>query len=299
VLPYLHLGVNPDADPLSATFDTLVVLGGKKKQFPYRLPDGGTYLVDYFFGMGNDAWSTFIRSVEAEEFADFAGDGMYFDEFSSGARSEYAEGTTYWDQASVVIDTSVTPNVVASKVVNLALANAALRDGLIDTLLAQKKVVWANWEPTTEHDVDAGLPQFVEFPAIANASRAHLASPLAYVGFGITTPRSMMNNIAFFLRMGVLPGFYATAELTEAPIAGDIFPITPKLLTSGVVAGEERIVTARSGTFGFGNASRLAVTIYDVTGAVRCTTTGVLADGTTTANVSLGPGEVAIVAKAP
>jgi hypothetical protein len=75
--------------------------------------------------------------------------------------------------------------------------------------------------------------------------------------------------------------------------------LTPLEINSGYIIGKERIVTKRSGTFGWHSADAFRVFIYDADGHQKTQYAVPAADGRpTSVTVDLSPGQIAIIVKA-
>jgi len=69
------------------------------------------------------------------------------------------------------------------------------------------------------------------------------------------------------LDRGCLYSWYSSSVIPiYKTLTEHMFPFTPVELHSGYVIGKERILTNRSGTFGWGDASDMDVYVYDDTG---------------------------------
>jgi len=134
-------------------------------------------------------------------------------------------------------------------------------------------VLIANGQPRTETMTRLHFPRFVEAWHPTKMRRAHLYCPL---GLGspdrIASEDDIAANIRDNLEAGGLWYYYCTwgrVRLTRPTITEHMYPFTPIELRAGMLFGEERILTSRSGMFGWGDASGHRVFVYDVKGYLQ------------------------------
>jgi len=83
----------------------------------------------------------------------------------------------------------------------------------------------------------------------------HLGTPLVFTGYALGLPGYNYGKEAMD---------YGGIPFTRAGPWNDLmFPITPIELRPGVILAEERILTNRSGRFGWGDSSAFKVSVYD------------------------------------
>ena len=110
------------------------------------------------------------------------------------------------------------------------------------------------------------FPRFVETGSLSHCASAQLFSP---IGLGDhLTERSELDAYHVMLRVldfGCLYYWYGDLHVvpTHPHLPIYMFPITPLELHEGYILGEERIVTNRSGRFGWGDRSRHEVHVFD------------------------------------
>nr|HPM85322.1 hypothetical protein [Candidatus Anammoximicrobium sp.] len=110
------------------------------------------------------------------------------------------------------------------------------------------------------------FPRFVETGSISRCTRAQMYSPIA-LGDHLTE-RSELDAYRVMLRAldyGCL--YYWYNDLTVVPthphLTSYMFPATPIELGDGYLIAKERIVTNRSGLFGWGDSARPEVHVFD------------------------------------
>jgi hypothetical protein len=130
------------------------------------------------------------------------------------------------------------------------------------------KFVVANSQAATRTMQRFSFPRFVETAATANLALAHLGSP---VGLGDRLRQrdaaSIARGIHAHLERGVLYYYYAPqATLQQPNLTMYMFPFTPRRLRDGTLWGEERILTSRSGRFGWDDLSSHTAHVFDTAG---------------------------------
>ncbi len=192
----------------------------------------------------------------------------------------------YWDEmsrsAQLVIDNaedgfSAYPNLqtmtIARKVALVPLYCRDFQEHHARRLLDAGKVLIANGQPETETLTRLRFPRFVEAWHPTNLRNAHLYCPL-----GLGSPDRIRHeddlavNIRENLEQGGLWYYYlgwSRVKLTRRTITEHMFPFTPIELRAGMLYGRERILTSRSGLFGWGDRSPRRVYVYDRKGVCQ------------------------------
>lgn len=187
-------------------------------------------------------------------------DGVYWDEMAySRYRYHYGEP---WDGCSGDIDPAT---------------GKLLRRKASVTLLSQPFVLYharrimargpllANGAPHTRSLANLHFQTFVETAAISNCLRAILYSPVA-LGDHISerTETDAYRWMVSALDYGCLYSWYSYQVWAyHETLAKYMFPTTPVELHEGFIIGRERIVTNRSGLFGWGDRSQREVHVFD------------------------------------
>jgi hypothetical protein len=123
----------------------------------------------------------------------------------------------------------------------------------------------ANGQPHTRTIGRLQTQRFVETGSIANCSRAVLYSPIA-LGDHLTerTEEDAYRWMLKALNYGCLYNWYSDRILPTRPtLASYMFPITPMELHEGAIIGRERILTRVSGLYGWGDASKHTVHVFN------------------------------------
>jgi len=196
-------------------------------------------------------------------------DGVYWDEFEY-SRYQYAyhlaedgRGGLPWDEVSADIDPKTLKVVRLKSAVELI--SQPFRLALARSILARGPLV-ANGQPHTRTMLQLHFPRFVETGSISRCTRAQMYSPIA-LGDHLTE-RSELDAYRVMLRAldyGCL--YYWYNDLTVVPthphLTSYMFPATPIELGDGYLIAKERIVTNRSGLFGWGDSARPEVHVFD------------------------------------
>ena len=204
----------------------------------------------------------------------FGCEGVYWDEFE---RSRYLyhyddfSGPTGlpWDGVSADIDPrSMKISRLKSSV---TLLSQPFRAVLVRRIL-QNHLLVANGQPYTQTMTKLHFPRIVETGSISNCALAELYSPIA-LGDHLTE-RSEVDAYHVMLRaldFGCVYYWYNDFLVipTHVQLTHYMFPITPVELHEGYIIGQERIVSNRSGLFGWGDSSRHEVHVFDDQGARR------------------------------
>lgn len=194
-------------------------------------------------------------------------DGVYWDEMAySRYRYHYGEP---WDGCSADIDPQ-TMRIRRLKS-SVTLVTGPWRVALAKRILARGPLI-ANGAPHTRTMANLHFPRFVETGSISHCTGAQLFTPIA-LGDHLTE-RSEVDAYRVMLRAldyGCV--YYWYNDLTVVPthphLTRFMFPITPLELHKGFIIGEERIITNRSGLFGWGDDSGHEVSVFDDAGRRR------------------------------
>ena len=121
-----------------------------------------------------------------------------------------------------------------------------------------------NGAPHSRTIANLKIQNFTETGSITNCHRTILHSPVA-LGDHLTE-RSQKDCYSVMLRAldwGCLYNWYSGVIPTHATITEHMFPATPIELHEGYILCKERILTNRSGNFGWGDRSGFAIHVYD------------------------------------
>ncbi len=191
-------------------------------------------------------------------------DGVYWDEHEY-SRFYYHYGEP-WDGLSGDID-ATTHEVIRQKSA-VTLLTESWRLALAKRILARGSLI-GNGPPITRARMALKFPCFVETGSITNCTQAHLHSPIA-LGDHLTeyNEQDAYGTMVAALDYGCVYHWYndVTVVPTHHTITRYMYPFTPIELHEGYVIAQERILANRSGLFGWGDASRHEVHVFNETG---------------------------------
>ncbi|MBU0608078.1 MAG: hypothetical protein KKI08_09320, partial [Armatimonadetes bacterium] len=187
-------------------------------------------------------------------------DGVYWDELVHSAYSyHYGEP---WDGCSGDIDPQ-TGKLIRKKS-SVTLVSQPFVVYHIKRILA-RGLLMANGAPHTRTIADLHYQTFVETASISNCLRAILYSPVA-LGDHISERKEIdaYRWMTSALDFGCLYSWYGPSVWADYPtLTQYMFPTTPVELHEGFIIGQERIVTNRSGLFGWGDKSKHEVHVFN------------------------------------
>jgi hypothetical protein len=145
---------------------------------------------------------------------------------------------------------------------------------LVKYLRDNGKMITANGPVETRTLLNLKMPVFVEtYGSFSTLLMTHLGSPWGYANHPVPDPaRDVYYSYAYQMRRildygGILALSTSWADepkgLTFLQL---IYPITPMELRAGMVFGEERILTNRSGRYGWPDSSPADVYVFDADG---------------------------------
>ncbi|MBI5684580.1 MAG: hypothetical protein HZC54_05840 [Verrucomicrobia bacterium] len=291
---YFHCFINAEEDA-AKKFPEARVLRSDGSHADYGQPFYGI-----FFPTESNAYGRAIRRNVDIILNDIKADGVYWDELEYSAYA-YHFGEP-WDGCSADIDAK-TMKIRRLKS-SVTLLSQLWRVALIKEIMARGPFI-ANGQPHTRTVAQLKFPRFCETGSISNCTRAQLHSPIA-LGDHLTerSEEDAYRNMVAALDYGCVSHWYGDQTVIPAyeTITKFMYPITPVELHEGYLIAKERILTNRSGLFGWGDASKHEVHVYDDTGrevpSFKVPT--VERDGATFTELRIGEGwSAAIVRKQP
>lgn len=191
-------------------------------------------------------------------------DGVYWDELEYSAyHYHYGEP---WDGVSADVDPKSFK--ISQLKSSVTLVTQPWRLELAKEILAKGPLI-ANGSPHTRTMMDLHFPRFVETGSISACAKAQLYTPIA-LGDHLTE-QSEEDAYRVMLRAldyGCVYYWYndMTVIPTHSHVTQYMFPITPIELGPGYILGKERILTRKSGIFGWGDGSQHEVHLFDPSG---------------------------------
>lgn len=251
----------------------LIDANGKHLSYPYAYPLP-LYLPTRENSYGKSLWR-YVRTILDE----IGAAGIYWDEMTHSIL-EFAHDAP-WDGVTVAIDPQT--HAVTGKRSSVNLLMQPLRLDIVRHVREHGKFLMANTQPATRTMLDEKIIRFVETGTYSALAGTHLGCP---IGLGNHHPEETRADSATHVRRlleygAVYYGHYYREEPAAWNFASLMFPITPVALGEGMVLGEERIHTARSGRFGWPDGAAAAVTVVDAKGerAAKPDVTEVVEDG--------------------
>jgi hypothetical protein len=159
-----------------------------------------------------------------------------------------------WDNCTVKISPATHEVIQKLSIPNL-LTMPWLED-MLKYLKAHDKKLLANGPQATRTLQNHNILHFVEEGmGETGLIAAQLSTPLAWNGYdmGIRGYKLLKNSL----------NFGALAITWSGPWSNHLFPFTPIELHKGYIIGKERIITNKSGRFGWGDNSKAEVYVYD------------------------------------
>lgn len=174
--------------------------------------------------------------------------------FADGLAHGYGGLFTYdrWDGHTAEID----PNskTITRKCGSVNLLGQELLIEMVRKFNVRGAVVIANSYPAARTLDRENIIYCVETGG-GDASLAHLHLAPTVIALGdpgrIHSERDVYDDTLAKLKWGALYFFYSEGTLTHRTLASEMFPITVEEIHDGVVKGKERIVTFRSGVYGW------------------------------------------------
>ncbi|HPA17925.1 MAG TPA: sugar-binding protein [Verrucomicrobiae bacterium] len=255
---YFHCYIDSEENA-AAKFPDARVLRSDGSHADYGQPFYGI-----FFPTEGNAYGRAIRRNVDIILDDIKADGVYWDELEYSAYAyHYGEP---WDGCSADID--ATTMKIRRLKSSVTLLSQPWRVALIKEIMARGPFI-ANGQPRTRTVARLKFPRFVETGNISNCARAQLHSPIA-LGDHLTErcEEDAYRNMVAALDYGCVSHWYSDVQVMPAyeTITKYMYPITPIELHEGYIIAKERILTNRSGLFGWGDASKHEVHVFDDTG---------------------------------
>ncbi|MEA3400423.1 MAG: LamG domain-containing protein [Armatimonadota bacterium] len=177
---------------------------------------------------------------------DIGCDGAFMDGFMLGYGSPWTHDR--WDGHTVRIDPET--KTVTRRVGSVLLLSQPSMVEFTRRMTDRGAVIVAN-SPVVTRTVGA-LPLIVDQECIAGPN-VHLAQTSASLGnpSRINSEADVYRDVLDKLQWANLYFYYGEGELTYPSLPQQMYPITIEELRSGTVKGEERIVTMRSGVYGW------------------------------------------------
>jgi hypothetical protein len=224
--------------------------------YAYRLP---LYLPTRENSYGKALWRFVHTCLD-----DIGTSGLYWDEMSHSIL-EFAYQAP-WDGCTVRIDPKT--HAVKGRASSVTLLMQPLQLDIVKYLRDRGKFLMANTQATTRTMLEQHIVRFVETGTYSAMVGTHLGCPLGLGNHHLEkTQADAARNAREILRQGgVYYGWQYLREPATWNFTDVMYPITPVELHDGVVLGVERILTSRSGCFGWPDGAAATVYVVDAKG---------------------------------
>lgn len=291
VLPYFHCFIETSKDAKERYKDSISLLPDGT-QADYGKPDLPLFFPTLENSFGKD------QEKEIELLLDkFGFDGIYWDEFEY-SRAKYHYGQVH-DGYSADIDPKT--NKIIRLKSSITLLTQPWRIKMVEKILNEKKkLLVINGNPHTETIMKYKVPRFVETGSISNCTKAQLFTPIA-LGDHLTerSEKDCYRKMLEALDYGCVYYWYYYLIWPEYPtLTSYMFPITPIEINKGYIIGKERIITKRSGYFGWGDNSEAEVHYFNEEGReIKKDTEKIKKDKKTYYKIELGENESCVLVR--
>ena len=259
-LVYFHAFISTGKEAASEyDKNRMVSETGELQSYPYR------YDMPLFVPTENNQYGAALENYFDIAFDSIDADGIYWDEMAY-SKTPYTYNPQQWDSCSVLMD--LYKHKIVKKRSHLSLLVQKFKIKKIKYILNRGKALVGNTHPATQSMMQFHFPRFVETAKLSYLSRAHLFSP---IGLGDRlqprTEQDIIEQIRQHLLHGCLYYYYRyDIPLSHPNLTRYMYPFTPIELHEGVLIGEERILAAKSGIFGWGDESEAEVHVFNSEG---------------------------------
>ena len=279
--------------------------GGEEKYADARLLDGQGRHVMYPHGFRLPLYVPTLENSYGQEIPKFidvildeiGAAGVYWDEMSHSVL--WYAYQPEWDGVSAIINTDT--HELVRKVSCVPLLTQPLRLELVKKVRDAGAFLMANTQAPTRTMMQQKVVRFVETGSFTAMRATHLGCPLGLGNHNDdhTTAEAARNALGIIRESGLYYGHYYVREPEDWNFFAPMFPFTPVELREGVIIGEDRIVTATSGRFGFpdGAAAEVYVVSGDGLQAADADVTEVIEDGKRLYEIRMPSDQFAVVVR--
>ncbi len=257
VLVYFHCFISTEeAAPEKYADARILAADGTGQEYPTGRPSEKG-LFPMFLPLENNDYGQKMREYVEMILDECGADGVYWDEMGQ-SHWQFHYGNP-WDGVSADVDPETL--TITRKKSSVTLITQPFRRKLVERILDDNVPLIGNGAPITTTMSQYHFPRFIETASVSNLLRGQLYTP---IGLGDhrseVTGRDCASNMRRYLNYGGLYYFYHMQVTGAYPsITTQMFPCTPIELHEGYIIAEERILTNRSGNFGWGDASHFEV----------------------------------------
>ncbi len=256
-----------------------------------------TYMHVYVPTLEPGHWGEEIAKVVDVILDSIGVDGVFWDEFShSAAPWVYS----HFDGCSADIDPKT--HRIRRLKGSMSLLSRDFRLKMVRKIQDRGAVLIVNGAPSTRTLANRKMPAFTETGSISHCRKMLLYSPMA-LGDHLTerSQRDAYRVMLAALDYGCLYAWYGSNVYPDYPtLTEHMYPTTPIEIHPGYVIGRERIITNRSGLFGWDDTGDFTAYVYDREGRAtdEYPVKKVDRDGKTYAEVRIPGGYSAAVVRA-
>ncbi len=254
VLTYMHPQICTKPETFNSTYSGLddskvFDASGQQIVYPIDAP-----LREYFSTASNSYGRQFTQTYQSMMTTLNLGlDGMNCDEFSySGVETAFLDGLeNNWDGCTALIDGSNFQFI--KKTTKASLLQLEHRSSMIDYFKNNNRPFVFSGPSETRTILAKKVPSYAESLSYHSLSTMHLSSPLAYGNHDMTqNDRARSKMVREMLGKGclLLPWIWSDEPIGQHYIPL-MYPITPIELREGMVIGKERIISNKSGIYGW------------------------------------------------
>lgn len=261
VLVYFHAQICSEPGGEKKYADALLVDPKREHDGSSKRPRLPRYVPTRHNSYGKALWDvvrTFLDDMNAS--------GLYWDQMSH-SESRFTDGKP-WDGHTVIIDRKT--HAVIGKRSSVPLLMQPLKLDIVRHLRQRGKLLIANTQPATRTMMREKIVRFVETLRYSKVIETHFGCPLALGNHHQPyepTQAAAALNVRRILEFGA--AYYGHKYVREPPqwnFTDVMYPITPVELRKNVLLAEERILTARSGRFGWPDGAAADIYVVDENG---------------------------------
>ena len=226
---------------------------------PYQPGDARLYPTYLIYPTETNTWGRRFAEILDYYLEECGADGIYWDEMTGwGANRKKTYGQ--WDGHSADIDPD--SKTIRRRFGFVSLLSESYRRQQCDRVRAKGRMVHANGSPEVPLLQTACASRMVETKFVpVRATELHLTTPLAYT-YGVPDVLKIRER----LEHGTL--CFRSAINRPHPVMQRLFPFTPEQLQAGWIRARERIITCRSGAFGWDEPFEARVWRFAADGAL-------------------------------
>jgi hypothetical protein len=261
---YMNCTLSTEPDSVKKYADSrLLDTNGNQVTVAAGSPQGVT-MAPAFVSTPENSYGKAMMNVVHFIIENLKADGLYHDLLCSYGNGSRTHNAATWDGCTVIIDPQT--HAVVKKASSVALLQQPWHAALVKYLRDRGKLLFGNGPVETRTMLNLKVPAFVETCfSYSTLIDTHLGAPW---GYGNHNPSNSDRNRARMVR-GILDygGVFALSAWEDDPRGPNplqfMYPFTPVELHPGVVIGEERILTTRSGLYGWPDNSTADVIVFD------------------------------------